>query len=165
MISFEFHLEKWHEKTQKPFWFLGFPNRYLFRFAMLVVEGTREPTPCWGNRVMRMNSAHKKAKQAIKKPPFFLLHADHPPTESSKQVFAKMTSIPFADPFLPTSRGNSHEQKSPLGKVLSHKYRHKDHSYSNDSQKVPSSPSFFAAPKDREATQPFCRQAFFFSGW
>ena len=36
MISFEFHLEKWHEKTQKPLWFLGFPNRYLFRFALLV---------------------------------------------------------------------------------------------------------------------------------
>ena len=35
MISFEFHLEKWHEKNQKPLWFLGFPNRYLFRFAML----------------------------------------------------------------------------------------------------------------------------------
>jgi len=35
MISFEFHLKKWHEKTQKPFWFLGFPNRYLFRFALL----------------------------------------------------------------------------------------------------------------------------------
>ncbi len=35
MISFELHLEKWHEKTQKPLWFLGFPNRYLFRFAML----------------------------------------------------------------------------------------------------------------------------------
>jgi len=36
MISFEFHLEKWHEKNQKPLWFLVFPNRYLFRFAMLV---------------------------------------------------------------------------------------------------------------------------------
>ena len=36
MISFEFHLEKRHEKTQKPLWFLGLPNRYLFRFAMLV---------------------------------------------------------------------------------------------------------------------------------
>ena len=39
MISFEFHLEKWHEKPQKPLWFLGFPNRYLFRFAMLVAGG------------------------------------------------------------------------------------------------------------------------------
>ena len=38
MISFEFHLKKGHEKTQKPLWFLGFPNRYLFRFAMLVAE-------------------------------------------------------------------------------------------------------------------------------
>ena len=38
MISFEFHLEKWHEKTQKPLWFRGFSNRYLFRFAMLVAE-------------------------------------------------------------------------------------------------------------------------------
>jgi len=38
MISFEFHLEKWHEKTQEPLWFLGFPNRYLFRFALLVAE-------------------------------------------------------------------------------------------------------------------------------
>ena len=44
MISFEFHLEKWHEKTQKPLWFLGFPNRYLFRFAMLVAEAGLEPT-------------------------------------------------------------------------------------------------------------------------
>ena len=35
MISFEIHLEKWHEKTQKPLWFLGFPHRYLFRFAMM----------------------------------------------------------------------------------------------------------------------------------
>ena len=34
-ISFEFHLEKWHKKTQKPLWFLGFPNRYLFWFALL----------------------------------------------------------------------------------------------------------------------------------
>jgi len=24
MISFEFHLEKWHEKAPKPLWFLGF---------------------------------------------------------------------------------------------------------------------------------------------
>ena len=38
MISFELHLKKWHEKTQKPLWFPGFPNRYLFRFAMLVAE-------------------------------------------------------------------------------------------------------------------------------
>ena len=38
MISFEFHLEKRHEKTQKPLWFLGFPNRYLFRFAMLGID-------------------------------------------------------------------------------------------------------------------------------
>ncbi len=36
MISFEFHLEKWHNKTPNPLWFRGFPNRYLFRFAMLV---------------------------------------------------------------------------------------------------------------------------------
>ena len=43
MISFEFHLEKRHEKTQKPLWFLGFPNRYLFRFAMLVAEAGFEP--------------------------------------------------------------------------------------------------------------------------
>jgi len=35
MISFEFHFEKQYEKTQKPLWFLGFPNRYLFRFALL----------------------------------------------------------------------------------------------------------------------------------
>ena len=25
-------------KNQKPLWFLGFQNRYLFRFAMLVAE-------------------------------------------------------------------------------------------------------------------------------
>ena len=43
MISFEFHLEKWHEKTQKPLWFLGFPNRYLFRFALLVAGAGFEP--------------------------------------------------------------------------------------------------------------------------
>ena len=43
MISFELHLEKWHEKTQKPLWFLGFPNRYLFRFAMLVAGVGFEP--------------------------------------------------------------------------------------------------------------------------
>ncbi len=38
MISFEFHLEKWHYKTPKPVWFRGFSDRYLFRFAMLVAE-------------------------------------------------------------------------------------------------------------------------------
>ena len=38
----EFHLEKWHEKTQKPLWFLGFPNRYFFRFATLVAEAGLE---------------------------------------------------------------------------------------------------------------------------
>ena len=38
MISFEFHLKKWHNKTPKPLWFRGFSNRYLFRFAMLVAE-------------------------------------------------------------------------------------------------------------------------------
>ena len=43
MISFEFHLKNRHEKTQKPLWFLGFPNRYLFRFAMLVAEMGFEP--------------------------------------------------------------------------------------------------------------------------
>ena len=31
------------QKTQKPLWFLGFPNRYLFRFAMLVAEDGFEP--------------------------------------------------------------------------------------------------------------------------
>ena len=48
MISFEFHLEKWHEKTQKPLWFLGFPNRNLFRFAMLVAKTGLRPQfrPC-----------------------------------------------------------------------------------------------------------------------
>ena len=30
MISFEFHLEKWHEKTQKPLWLLGFSGCHLF---------------------------------------------------------------------------------------------------------------------------------------
>ena len=43
MISFELHFEKWHEKTQKPLWFLGFLNRYLFRFALLVAERGLEP--------------------------------------------------------------------------------------------------------------------------
>ena len=43
MISFEFHLKNRHEKTQKPLWFLGFPNRYLFRFAMLVAGVGLEP--------------------------------------------------------------------------------------------------------------------------
>ena len=36
MISFEFYFAKWHNKTPKPLWFRGFPNRYLFRFAFLV---------------------------------------------------------------------------------------------------------------------------------
>ena len=45
MISFEFHFEKWHEKTQKPLWLLGFPNRYLFRFAMLVAETGPDSPP------------------------------------------------------------------------------------------------------------------------
>ena len=44
MISFELRLEKWNKKTQKPLWFRGFPNRYLFRFAMLVAEAGLEPT-------------------------------------------------------------------------------------------------------------------------
>ncbi len=39
MISFELHLEKWHEKTPKLLWFRGFSHRYLFRCAMLVVGG------------------------------------------------------------------------------------------------------------------------------
>jgi len=44
MISFELHLEKWHEKTQKPLWFLGFPNRYLFRFALLARSTEKDIT-------------------------------------------------------------------------------------------------------------------------
>jgi len=44
MISFELHLEKWHEKTQKPPRFRGFSNRYLFRFAMLVTQKGQRPT-------------------------------------------------------------------------------------------------------------------------
>ena len=43
MISFELHLEKWHNKTPKPPWFRGFPNRYLFRFALLVAGTGLEP--------------------------------------------------------------------------------------------------------------------------
>jgi len=43
MISFEFHLKKWHNKTPKPLWFRGFSNRYLFRFAILVAGGGLEP--------------------------------------------------------------------------------------------------------------------------
>ena len=57
MISFEFHLEKRHEKTQKPLWFLGFPNRYLFRFAMLVAEAGLEPTICYDNISFQWNVA------------------------------------------------------------------------------------------------------------
>ncbi|MBE6920835.1 MAG: hypothetical protein E7468_04645 [Ruminococcaceae bacterium] len=41
MISFDLYLKKLHERTQKPLWFLGFPNRYLFRFAMLVAEAEK----------------------------------------------------------------------------------------------------------------------------
>ena len=47
MISFELHLEKWHEKTQKPLWFLGFPNRYLFRFAMLAYSTKKDDMAFW----------------------------------------------------------------------------------------------------------------------
>ena len=36
MISFVFYFEKWHNKTPKALRFRGFPNRYLFRFALLV---------------------------------------------------------------------------------------------------------------------------------
>ena len=57
MISFEFHFKKWHNKTPK-LWFRGFLNRYLFRFAMLVAEGTLEPTPCWGERWMSSATKH-----------------------------------------------------------------------------------------------------------
>jgi hypothetical protein len=35
MISFEFNFGKTVQKAQKPLWFMGFPNRYLFRFALL----------------------------------------------------------------------------------------------------------------------------------
>ena len=44
MISFEFHLKNWHEKTQKPLWFLGFQPRYLFRCYLLVAGEGLEPT-------------------------------------------------------------------------------------------------------------------------
>ena len=43
MISFEFHLKNWHEKTQKPLWFLGFQPRYLFRCYLLVAGVGFEP--------------------------------------------------------------------------------------------------------------------------
>ena len=60
MISFEFHLEKWHNKTQKPLWFLGFPNRYLFRFAMLVAEvGFERPTRKYSRRRLVRGSASR----------------------------------------------------------------------------------------------------------
>ena len=49
MISFELRLEKWYEKTQKPLWFLGFPNRYLFRFAMLVGSAGLDLCLCDGH--------------------------------------------------------------------------------------------------------------------
>ena len=44
MISFEFHLEKWHNKTPKLLWFRGFPNRYLFRFALLARSTEKDIT-------------------------------------------------------------------------------------------------------------------------
>ena len=44
MISFEFHLEKWHEKTQEPLRLLGFWHRYLFRCYLLVAGAGLEPT-------------------------------------------------------------------------------------------------------------------------
>ena len=40
MISFRFHSEKWHEKNQKPLWFLVFSHRYLFRLEVLVAGGS-----------------------------------------------------------------------------------------------------------------------------
>ena len=42
-LGFEFHLEKWHEKTQEPLRLLGFWHRYLFRCYLLVAETGLEP--------------------------------------------------------------------------------------------------------------------------
>ena len=44
MISFEFHLEKWHEKTQEPQRFLGFWHRYLFRCYLLARSTEKDIT-------------------------------------------------------------------------------------------------------------------------
>ena len=80
MISFEFHLEKWHEKTQKPLWFLGFPNRYLFRFAMLVAGGGFEPPniplrcpKCADLAIARRISTAAAAFASLYRPPDALL--------------------------------------------------------------------------------------------
>ena len=43
----------------------------------------------------------KRVRKAIQKRGFSPTHADQTPTEGSKQVFAKMAAIPFADPILP----------------------------------------------------------------
>ena len=61
MISFEFHFEKWHEKTQKPLWFLGFPNRYLFRFALLVAGKGLEPSTSglWARRATNCSTPRR----------------------------------------------------------------------------------------------------------
>ena len=44
MISFEFHLEKWHEKTQEPLRLLGFWHRYLFRCYLLAKNPNNDTT-------------------------------------------------------------------------------------------------------------------------
>ena len=89
-----------------------------------------------------MNSAHKKPKKAIKKQVFFPLRADQTPTEGSKQVFAKMPPLPFADPILPHLRGSSLRKKTPPGKNRSPKHQHKEHQISVLFSKFPNSPKF-----------------------
>ena len=44
MISFEFHLEKRHEKTQEPLRLLGFWHRYLFRCYLLARSTEKDIT-------------------------------------------------------------------------------------------------------------------------
>ena len=43
-ISIKFNCEKTQRKSPKPLWFRTFLRRYLNRFALLVAEGTLEPT-------------------------------------------------------------------------------------------------------------------------
>ena len=48
LISFVFHFKNRHNKTPKPQRFRGFPNRYLFRFAMLVRSTEKDITEFLG---------------------------------------------------------------------------------------------------------------------
>ena len=92
----------------------------------------------------------QKAKRAIKKRGFFSIRADQMPTERSKQVFAKLATLPFADPFLPTFRGKSPYAEISLGKNPHSNCRHKDHRNRKPSSKFPSSPKFLLPLKIEE---------------